>query len=83
MTSRVDIPSELGTRHRAALGLSERTDAIVVVVSEETGTVSVAYEGRLKRDFGYDTLRAELAHYFESDSESVVRKVKAKFTKNK
>lgn len=48
----------LGTRHRAALGLSEETDAIVVVVSEETAQVSVAVGGRLERDVTPDRLRA-------------------------
>lgn len=48
----------LGTRHRAALGLSEETDAIVVVVSEETAQVSVAVGGRLERDVSPDRLRA-------------------------
>ena len=60
MTSRIDIPSELGTRHRAALGLSEKTDAVVVVVSEETGTISISIDGELERGYTYATLRTRL-----------------------
>ena len=47
-TSQVDVPSHLGMRHRAAIGMSEQTDSLVVVVSEETGMISVADSGELR-----------------------------------
>jgi diadenylate cyclase len=55
-----DISPELGARHRAALGLSQETDAIIVVVSEETGTISVAEKGRLVRNLTVEGLEALL-----------------------
>ncbi len=60
MTDRVDIDSSLGTRHRAAIGTSEISDAIVVIVSEETGIISLSIDGNLERDFNYTSLRKRL-----------------------
>jgi len=61
LTQRQDLNKSLGTRHRAALGLSEETDAVVVVVSEETGMVSYAYKGELVRGLSAEELRAFLS----------------------
>lgn len=60
LTDNQQISSDLGTRHRAAVGMSENSDAIVVVVSEETGTVSIAIAGDLKRNFSNEALRVAL-----------------------
>ena len=60
LTNQEQLDRMLGLRHRAALGLSEETDAVIVVVSEETGTVSIAFEGKLERPFDIDGLRARL-----------------------
>ena len=60
LTQRQDLNKSLGTRHRAAIGLSEETDAVVVVVSEETGAVSYAYRGQLTRGVTLEELRAFL-----------------------
>ncbi|MBR4361679.1 MAG: diadenylate cyclase CdaA [Ruminococcus sp.] len=54
------INKKLGSRHRAAIGMSENSDAVVIVVSEETGQISVAMNGVLERDFTRDKLRALL-----------------------
>ena len=54
------LSRELGTRHRAAIGLTEENDAVAVVVSEETGNISIALDGRLERELGAETLRTRL-----------------------
>lgn len=56
LTQNPDVNKLLGTRHRAALGLTEETDAVCVVVSEETGTISVSNAGKLTRDFDRERL---------------------------
>lgn len=56
----LQIGSSMGTRHRAAVGMSENSDAIVVVVSEETGVISIATAGTLRRDFTPEELKFEL-----------------------
>lgn len=64
LTQRQDLHKSLGTRHRAAIGLSEETDAVVVLVSEETGGISYAFRGELKRGVTAEELRAFLTAIF-------------------
>ncbi len=60
VSQRVDLDRTLGTRHRAALGLSEESDAVVIVVSEETGIVSICHRGRIERNFDPESFKRRL-----------------------
>lgn len=67
ISSRSGLAQELGTRHRAALGITEETDALAVVVSEETGAISLALGGELLRDLDPKALRNKLYQYLIRD----------------
>jgi len=64
-----DLSKDIGTRHRAAVGLTEETDAVVVIVSEETGIISLAHDGMLERPETPETLRQKLRDPFEIEEE--------------
>lgn len=77
VSQRENLDRNLGLRHRAALGLSEESDAISIVVSEETGVVSICHGGRIERDFDKETFRSRLNQllllekYEETDPEQL------------
>ena len=60
LSRRSDIDPDLGTRHRAALGMAETSDAIIIVVSEETGKISIAHDCKLNIDLTVDEVEAFL-----------------------
>jgi diadenylate cyclase len=63
-----EIVKDLGTRHRAGIGMSENSDAVVVIVSEETGTISLAVDGRITRDYDNLSLKKALLKLLVADS---------------
>lgn len=79
LSDSMKLSKDLGTRHRAAVGMSETTDAMVVVVSEETGAISVAYRGELSRNLNMEQLEVKL----ESIQNKSVEEKKRIFPKGK
>lgn len=74
LTESTGLSTELGTRHRAAIGLSEQCDALIIVVSEETGTISVAEGGRLMRHLDEQTLAAKIRPAFVHHEDKLLDK---------
>ncbi|MCL2560750.1 MAG: diadenylate cyclase CdaA [Rikenellaceae bacterium] len=65
-TEDTDVPVFFGMRHRAAMGASEATDAVIVVISEQTGAISIAHNGRIERDIAPDALRGKIVALLKS-----------------
>ncbi|MSU62848.1 MAG: TIGR00159 family protein [Pedosphaera sp.] len=70
LTQRQDLNKSLGTRHRAAIGLSDETDAVIVALSEETGSISYAYKGQFVRGLSIEELRAFLTSVLVTGNKS-------------
>ncbi len=66
LSENIELDPTIGTRHLAGLGLSEESDAMVIIISEENGRISIAYQGKLKRDLNEDELRTSLYTYLSN-----------------
>ena len=81
VSQRETLDRSLGLRHRAGLGITEESDAVAVVVSEETGAISICHRRRIERNFSPETFRQRIAEillhskYEETDSEKLAREV--------
>jgi len=80
LTNSMEISKKLGTRHRAGIGLTEVSDAAVVIVSEETGVISLALNGKLVRNYDGDRLLAILLKIISRKNEEEKKTVKERFT---
>lgn len=76
LSEQMDIRKSFGTRHRAALGLAEETDAVVIIVSEETGAISLAYDAHLLYDLSIDEVSKQIKLLFEYSEEDETEEVK-------
>lgn len=65
VTEQQNLPAQFGLRHRAAIGMSEVTDTLIIVISEETGQISIAYKGNLEHNLSVQELRTEINEYLK------------------
>jgi len=75
LTNDIELQKTLGTRHRAAIGITEETDAVALVVSEETGHLSISCRGRLKQDIGPDKLARTLSLLLKMDESESLKSI--------
>ncbi|MEG0156971.1 MAG: DNA integrity scanning protein DisA nucleotide-binding domain protein, partial [Anaerovoracaceae bacterium] len=76
-TENKSLPSELGTRHRAGIGITEKSDALTIIVSEETGIISMARDGKLERYLDKKTVeKALLGIYLNTDKPEILPRVR-------
>lgn len=83
LTQSTVFSSQLGTRHRAAIGMTENSDAIVLIVSEETGTISIAFNGQITRNYSvesaFNEIKDKLVNDKEQENDSLFKKAFKKF----
>ncbi len=82
LTQNNALSSQLGTRHRAAIGMTENSDAVVLIVSEETGTISVAFNGQITRNHSaksaFDIIRQKLSDDMQQEEDSLLSRISKK-----
>ena len=83
LTDNMEIPKSLGTRHRAGIGISEKSDALVLIVSEETGIITLVEDGVLERYLDGKTLEKRLLSLYMNDALYDSSRVKVLFTRNR
>ncbi len=83
LTDQINLNKSMGTRHRAGVGISEATDSITVIVSEQTGTISLAVDGKIQRNFDEEKLKARLMELVDIDEEGKKQKLRIRKGKDK
>lgn len=71
-----ELDDNIGTRHRAAIGITEVSDAVAIIVSEETGRISIACDGELKQNYSYKSLKKELSNILTPEKEEKTPRIK-------
>ncbi len=76
LSDNLGLSKDLGTRHRAGVGISENTDSLTIIVSEETGKISVAYDGKLSRNLDGEQLKMRMHQILNKNSEENVKGIR-------